>query len=118
MKLLFSILLEYYTSVVTAETKGVAKCSAHLTLLCCVECEVEIIVNLLILIAFLVVDCWRDDVVLNSQNGSHCLYSTSSAEQWPVIDFVEEILSLKAASPKTSLMALASEMSPTGVDVP
>ncbi|MNL76622.1 hypothetical protein D3C87_2026180 [compost metagenome] len=36
----------------------------------------------------------------------------------PVIDFVELIFNLYASSPNKSTMALLSEMSPNGVDVP
>ena len=37
---------------------------------------------------------------------------------WPVTDFVDETASLYAWSPKTSLIALVSAASPSGVDVP
>ena len=81
MMLLSLILLEYYTCIVTTKTEGVAKTSTYDTLLSLVECEVQVVINLWILITFLVIDCWRNDIVLDSQNGSHCLNSTSSTKK-------------------------------------
>ena len=37
---------------------------------------------------------------------------------WPVMDFVELMFNSYACCPNTSLIAFASEISPTGVDVP
>ena len=37
---------------------------------------------------------------------------------WPVADFVDDTTSVRAWSPKTSLMACVSAASPCGVEVP
>ena len=42
----------------------------------------------------------------------------AAPNRWPVIDFVEETISLRAWSPKTSLIACVSARSFAGVDVP
>ena len=42
----------------------------------------------------------------------------AAPNKWPVIDLVELMFNSNAWSPNTSLIALASEISPTGVDVP
>ena len=51
---------------------------------------------------------------------THIIASIAPAapKQWPVIDFVDETASSYAWSPKTSLIALVSARSPSGVDVP
>ena len=67
MKLLIIILLEDYTSVVASETEGVAQGSAYCALLSLVECEVQVVVDVLVLIVLLVVDCRWNDIVLYRQ---------------------------------------------------
>ena len=65
----------------TTKTEGIAETSTYLTLLGLVECEIQIVVNLGILVASLMVDGGRHDIILNGQYGSHCLYSTGSTQQ-------------------------------------
>ena len=65
----------------TAETEGVAQGSTYLTLLCLVEGEVEVVVDFLVLVIFLMVDGRGNDVVLHGQDGSHSLYGTGGTEQ-------------------------------------
>ena len=66
--MLLSIFLEYYTCVVAAETECVAQCGSYFSLLCFVESEVEIVVDVFVLVVFLVVDCRRNDVVLHCEH--------------------------------------------------
>ena len=63
MRSLIHILTEYYASVMTTESKGIAQTSTNLTLLGLVEGEVEVVVNLFVLVILLVVDGGRNDVV-------------------------------------------------------
>ena len=51
---------------------------------------------------------------------AHIIDSIAPAapKQWPVTDFVDEIASRWAWSPKTCLIARVSAASPSGVDVP
>ena len=49
----------------SAKAKGVAKCGTHLALLCLVEREVEVIINVFVHVVVFVVDGWGYDVVLN-----------------------------------------------------
>ena len=49
-----------------SETECVAQCSTNLTLLRLVEGVVEIVIDLRILVVFLVVNGWRNDVVLQA----------------------------------------------------
>ena len=42
----------------------------------------------------------------------------AAPSKWPVMDFVELMFNSYACCPNTSLIAFASEISPTGVDVP
>ena len=65
----------------TAKAECVAHGSAHLTLLCLVEGEVEIVVDFLIVVTLLVVDGGGHDVVLHSQYGSHSLNGTGGTQQ-------------------------------------
>ena len=65
MKLLIIILLEDNTSVVTSEAECIAEGSTYGALLGLVECEVQVVVDVLVLIIILMVDCWRDDIVLD-----------------------------------------------------
>ena len=50
----------------TAETKCIGEGGAHCALLGLVEGEVERVVDLLVFVAFLMVDCGRNDVVGDS----------------------------------------------------
>ena len=63
--MVLSIFLECYTCVVATESEGVADGSAHLALLCFVECEVEVVVYLLVVVALGVVDGRGHDAVLH-----------------------------------------------------
>ena len=65
----------------TTKAEGIAETSTNLALLGLVECEVQIVVNLWIIVALLVVDCGRNDVVLNSQDSDHSLYCASGTQQ-------------------------------------
>ena len=78
---LLSIFLEYYTCVVASETECVAQCSTNLTLLRLVEGVVEIVIDLRILVVFLVVDGWRNDVVLHCKHRCKSLYCAGSTEK-------------------------------------
>jgi len=63
MILLIHILLEDDTSIVTTKAEGIAETSTYLTLLSLVECEVQIVINLRILVTLFVVDGRRNDIV-------------------------------------------------------
>jgi hypothetical protein len=78
---LFSILLEYYTAVVTAESESITQCSTNLTLLSFVEGKVQVVIELWIIITLFVVDSRRNDIVLHTKNTSHSLYCTSSTKE-------------------------------------
>ena len=78
---LFNIFLEYYASVVSAKSKRVADGSTHLAFLRLVESKVQTVVQLWILVALLMVDGRRYDVVLYAQHTSHSLYGTGSTQQ-------------------------------------
>ncbi len=78
---LFSILLEYYTAVVTTESESIAQCCTNLTLLSFVECEVQVVIELWIVVTLFMVDRRRNDVVLHTKNTGHSLYCTSCTEE-------------------------------------
>lgn len=63
------------------EAECVAEGSTYLALLWSVEGEVHVIVDVLILVTILVIDCWRDDIVLHSENTNHSFERTSSTEK-------------------------------------
>ena len=63
------------------EAERVRQSGAHGALLCLVEGEVQIVVDLGILVALLVVDGGGDDVVLHGEHGGHGLYGTGGTEQ-------------------------------------
>ena len=63
------------------KSEGIAETSTYHTLLGFIESEVQIVVDLWIIIALLVVDGGRNDIVLNSQNSYHSLNSTGSTKQ-------------------------------------
>ena len=65
----------------TTKAEGVAETSTNLALLSLVEGEIQIVIDLWIVIALLVVDGGRNDIVLNSQNSYHSLYCTSGTQQ-------------------------------------
>lgn len=64
-----------------AEAKRIAHCSTYQAFLGFVECEIQIIVNLGILVTSLMVDGRRNNIVLNSQYGSHSLNSAGGTQQ-------------------------------------
>ena len=65
----------------TTKAESVAETSTQLTLLSLVECEIQIVVDLGILVASLMVDGGRHDIVLHGQYGSHRFNSTGSTQQ-------------------------------------
>ena len=65
----------------TTKAESIAETSTYLTLLSLVECEIQVVVDLGILIAIFMVDGGRNDIVLYSQYGNHSLYSASCAQQ-------------------------------------
>ena len=65
----------------TAESECVGKGSTDNTLLSLVECEVEVIVNLLIHVVFVVVDSWRYDILNDRLDADQSLDSASSTEE-------------------------------------
>ena len=60
---LFSVFFYDYTCIVSTKTECVAQCSTNSTMLCLIECEVQVIVDLFVVITFFVVDCWRNNVI-------------------------------------------------------
>ena len=64
----------------TTETKGVGQSHFHLTALSLVEGEVQIVVNLLVVVAVLVVDGGRNDSLLASLHAEQSLHGTCSAK--------------------------------------
>ena len=64
-----------------AKTKGVAHCHIDLPFLRFVESEVDVWIDIFIIREM--VDCRRDDVVLDRQNGRNCFNHTSSTQQMP-----------------------------------
>lgn len=75
------VLLHDAASIVSTETKGVGEGGAHGALLCFVESEVQVVVDVFIVVALLVVDGGRYDVVLDRQAASDAFYSTSSTQE-------------------------------------
>ena len=65
----------------TTKSEGIAESGTNLALLGLVEGEVEVVVNLLVLIAILMVDGGRYNIVLDSQDGCHSLNGTGSTQQ-------------------------------------
>ena len=65
----------------TTKAEGIAETSTNHALLSLVEGEIQIVVNIRILIALLVIDGGRNDVVLYSQNSNHSLNGSSSTQQ-------------------------------------
>ena len=64
----------------STKTEGVAHSCTHLALLRLVEGEVEIVIQLGVFVAFLVVDGGRNNVVFHSQNAHHSLYCACCTE--------------------------------------
>ena len=58
------VLLQDAASIVATEAESIAEGSAYGALLCLIEGEVEVVVDILIAIVLFVVDCRRYDVVL------------------------------------------------------
>ena len=58
------VLLQDAASIVATEAESIAEGSAYDALLCLIEGEVEVVVDILIAIVLFVVDCRRYDVVL------------------------------------------------------
>ena len=79
--ILFSVFLKDNASVVSAETECVRQRRTYFALLCCVECEVEAIVDLWIFVTLFMVDCWRYDVVLYGEHREERFSCASSSEQ-------------------------------------
>lgn len=77
------ILLHNAAGIVTTEAEGVAQSSTYGALLCLVEGEVEVVVDVLVAIVVLVVDRRRHDVVLYREAAEDGLYSTCSTEKVP-----------------------------------
>ena len=63
------------------------------------------------------VDRGRRHPVVHRQHGEEALEAPAAPRRWPVIDFVALTHIASASAPKARRMALASAMSPTGVDV-
>ena len=57
-------LFEDNAGVVSSKTECIGKSSANFSFLSFVESEVHLVVNLVILITLLVVNCRRDDIIL------------------------------------------------------
>ena len=68
LKKLLSVFFENHTGVMTAKAERVAQCSTHFTLLCLIEGEVQVVVDFLVFVVFLVVDGRRNNVVLHGQH--------------------------------------------------
>ena len=75
------ILLHDAASIVTSEAEGVAEGCTHGTLLRLVEGEVEVVVNVFVIVAFLVIDGGRNDVVLHCKAACNGFYCASCAEK-------------------------------------
>ena len=58
------VLLQDAASIVATEAESIAEGSAYGALLCLIEGEVEVVVDILIAIVLFVVDCRRYDIVL------------------------------------------------------
>ena len=58
------VLLQDAASIVATEAESIAEGSAYGALLCLIEGEVEVVVDILIAVVLFVVDCRRYDVVL------------------------------------------------------
>ena len=65
-----------------AKSERIAQSSTYLTLLCLVERKVQRIIELRILVALLVIDGRRHDVVLDTQYTCHSLHGTGSSSFW------------------------------------
>ena len=65
-------LLEDDASVMTSEAEGVAHGYIDSTLLRLVEGEVELVVYLIVFVAWLMVDGRSDDIFLDGLDDSHC----------------------------------------------
>lgn len=116
--LLFCVFLENDTRIMTTESKSIGQSYVHFALLCFVEREVQVIVDVFVVITLFVVDGRRNNAILDGEDACNGFYRTGSAQQVLVMDFVELMFNSYACCPNTSLIAFASEISPTGVDVP
>ena len=63
------------------KTECITQSGAYHTLLCFIEGEVQIVVNLLILIILLMVDRRRNDIIVNSEDRCHRFYCAGSTQQ-------------------------------------
>ena len=78
---LFLVLLYDAASIVTAEAECVAEGSTYGAVLCLVEGEVEVVVDVFVTVIVFVVDGGRHDVVLNRETADECFYGTCGTEE-------------------------------------
>ena len=78
---LLLVFLEDDGGVVATESEGVGEHGSHVTLLGLVECEVEVVINLRIIVALCMVDGRRHDSVGDSLNAEDSLQSAGGTEK-------------------------------------
>ena len=70
--------LEYQASVVSTKAKVIAHSIANIAWLCLIECKIQLVVDVWIVISFFVVDGRSDYAMFHRQNRDNRLYRTRS----------------------------------------
>ena len=65
----------------TTKSKCVAQCSTYSTLLCLIESEVQVVVDVFIVVTFFVIDCRRYNVIFYRQYASNSFYTSGCTQQ-------------------------------------
>ena len=69
------------TRIMTTESKSIGQSYVHFALLCFVEREVQVIVDVFVVITLFVVDGRRDNAILDGEDACNGFYRTGSAQQ-------------------------------------
>ena len=78
---LFFEFLDDDGGIVTAKAEGIGERSANGAFLSLVEGEVEIVIDVLVLIAFFMIDSGRNDIFLNRLDAEDSFHSSGGTEE-------------------------------------
>ena len=78
---LFLKFFEDGARIVSSKSKCIGQCSSDFSLLSLIECEIQIVINLGILITLGMIDRRRNDIIADRQNGEDGLHRTGCTQQ-------------------------------------